>query len=93
MCEVVTKRCCDRKQITCFKLVSQADIDKIRQEYYSLATEVDQTQFLLTYMRNHSKSDKSILYSVAGHVVCETCFCSAYGIRFNRFAPVNKKFS
>ena len=91
MCELMTKRCCDQKQITCFKLFSQADIDKIRQEYYSLSTEVDQTQFLLSYMRNHSKSDNSILYSVAGHVVCETCFRIAYGIRYNRFAAVKKK--
>ena len=90
--ELMTKRCCDRKQITCFKLLSQADIDKVRQEYYSLSTEVDQTQFILTYMRSHSKSDKSILYSVAGHVVCEACFRMAYGIRYNRFTAVKKKF-
>ena len=45
-----------------------------------------------TYMRNHSKSDTSILYAVARHVACESCFRIAYGIRHNRFASVKKKF-
>lgn len=86
------KRCCDRKQISCFKYLSQADIEKVREEFYSLSTEVLQTQFLITFMRNHSKADKSILYTVAGHVVCEVCFRMVYGIRYNRFAAVKKKF-
>ena len=88
----MSKRCCNRKEISCFKKLSQCEIEEIRQQFYSLSTEVAQTQNLLTFLRTHNKADKSILYNVAGHVVCEKCFRMVYGVRYNRFATVKKKF-
>lgn len=90
--ELMSKRCCNRKEITCFKKLSQCEIEKIRQEFYSLSTEIEQTQHILTFLRTHSRADKSILYNVAGHEVCEVCYRMVYGVRYNRFATVKKKF-
>lgn len=86
------KRCCDRKQVTCFKLLSQVDIEQCRSNYYSLLKEVEKNQYLITYMREHSKGNKSVLYTVGGQKVCEASFRMAYGVRYNKFETVKKKF-
>jgi len=65
---LMTKHCCDRKEVTCFKFLSQADIEHIREQFYSSTTETEQTQHLLNYMREHSQRDKSVLYTVAKFV-------------------------
>ena len=91
--ELMTKCCCDRKAVTCFKLLSQADIERVRQEFYSCSTETQQTQYLLHYMREHSRGDKSVLYTVAGQEVCETSFRMVYGLRYNRFSSVKARFA
>jgi hypothetical protein len=88
----MTKSCCDRKEVTCFKLLSQADIECIRQEFYSCTTETEQTQRLLDYMREHSRRDRSVLYTVAGQEICEASFRMVYGLRYNRFASIKAKF-
>lgn len=91
--KLMTKYCCDRKAVTCFKLLSQADIECVRQEFYSCATETEQTQYLLHYMREHSRGDKSVLYTVAGQEICETSFRMVYGLRYNRFSSVKARFA
>ena len=58
--ELMTKSCCEQKAVTCFKLLSQADIEHVRQEFYSCSTETQQTQYFLHYMREHSRGDCSI---------------------------------
>lgn len=89
----MTKRCCDRKQVTCFKRLSQSDIEQVREEFYTLSTETQQTQHLLEYMRQHAHRNKPILYTVAGQEVCETCFRMVYGVRYNRFCVIKAKFA
>ncbi len=89
----MTKFCCDQKAVMCFKLLSQADIERIRQEFYSCTTEMEQTQCLLNYMRKHSRGDKVVLYTVAGQEVCEASFRMVYGLRYNRFTSIKGKFA
>ena len=88
---LMTKLCCNRKAVTCFKK-SQADFERIREEFNSLGTETGQAQCLLDYMREHSRGDKSVLYTVAGQEVCESSFRMVYGVRFNRFVSLKAKF-
>lgn len=88
---LMTKHCCDRKEVTSFKFLSQADIEHIREQFYSSTTETEQTQHLLNYVKEHSQRDKSVLYTVAGQKVCEDCFRMVYGI-YNRFTSVKAKF-
>lgn len=83
--------CCSKKEITCFKLLTQAAIERIRTSVYSLS-ETEQTQHVLNYLLEHSRGDKSVLYTVGGQEVCETCFRMVYGFRYNRFNSVKEKF-
>lgn len=85
------RKCCNRKEVTCFKLLSQDTIEKIRTNLYSLS-ETEQTQFILNYMWKHCQGDKSVLYTVGGQCVCEICFRMAYGFRYNRFSVIKAKF-
>lgn len=87
----MTRCCCQRKEITCFKLLTQATIERIRSTIYSIS-ETEQIQLILNYMREHSQGDQGILYSVGGQQVCETCFRMVYGFRYNRFAAMKAKF-
>ena len=64
----------------------------MRGDFYSLATETEQTQHVLDYMREHSRGDRAVLYTVAGRQVCEACFRMVYGLRYNRFASIKAKF-
>lgn len=90
--EVIVKKCCNRKMITCFKKVSQVAIEICRDHFISNKSEVQQSQFVIDYMRSHVRDDKSILYSVSGQEVCETCWRLTYGIRLNRFKALLLKF-
>lgn len=83
--------CCNRKQVTCFKLLTQDTIERIRSSVYSLS-ETEQAQLILNYMREHSQGDHHILYTVGGQQVCETCFRMVYGFRYNRFAAMKAKY-
>jgi len=51
-----------------------------------------QTQKIVSYMRQHSRDDGSVLYTVAGQEVCETCFRMVYGIRYKRYSAMKAKF-
>ena len=88
----MSKQCCDRKDVTCFKLLSQSDIEQAREAFYTLSSETQQTQYVLDYMRQHVRGDKYILYTIAGREVCETCFRMVYGIRYGRFYVMKTKF-
>ena len=88
----MTKSCCDRSRVTCFKLLSQHHIESVRHEFYRSSTEVEQTQHIVSYMRQHCRDDRSVLYTVAGNEVCETCFRLVYGIRYKRFLAMKAKF-
>ncbi len=88
----MTRSCCSRGHVTCFKRLSQADIESTRHGFYSLQTETEQTQHMLDYMRQHSRGDKTVLYTVAGQEVCEVSFRMAYGLRYNRFMSMKAKF-
>jgi len=88
----MTKTCCDRKEVTCFKLLSQAHIESVRRDFYYKMTEIMQTQKVLDYMRDHCRDDKSILYTIAGQEVCETCYRMTLGIRYNRYMSIKAKF-
>ncbi len=87
---LMSQYCCQCKQVTCFKLLLQSTIERIRLTVYSLS-ETEQTQLVLNYMQEHSQ-DEGIVYSVGGHQVCETCFRKVYGFRYNRFAAIKAKF-
>ena len=87
----MTKSCCDRSSVTCFKLLSQHHIESVRSEFYK-SSEVMQTQQIVSYMRQHCQDDQSVLYTVAGQEVCETCFRMVYGIRYKRFLSMKAKF-
>ena len=86
------KRCCHHKHVTCFRQVSQEAIELCRNELYSGKSETQQNQMVLGYMRQHSGSNKSVLYCVSGQNVCETCWRLTYGIRYNKFQSLKSKF-
>lgn len=87
----MTSRCCHRKKVTCFKLLTQATIERIRSSVYS-QSETEQLQHILNYMWEHSQGGQGVLYTVGGQKVCETCFRMVYGFRYNRFATMKSKF-
>ena len=90
----MSKCCCSSKKVTCFKLLSQAKIESIQHAFYSSSmTETAQSQKVLDYMREHNADGKTILYTIAGQEVCETCFRMVYGLRYNRFLSIKKKFA
>ena len=89
----MTRHCCNQREVTCFKLITQATIERIRAEVYSVS-ETEQTQLVLDYMLDHSQGSRStILYTIGGQKVCETCFRNVYGFRYNRFSAVKEKFN
>ena len=88
----MTKSCCDRSRVTCFKLLSQHHIESVRYKFYRSSNEVEQTQQIVSYMRHHCRDDRSVLYTVAGQEVCETCFRMVCGIRYKRFWAMKAKF-
>lgn len=87
----MTMHCCNRGNVTCFKLLSQNTIEHIRSNIYSVS-ETKQTQIILDYMLQHSQGDGHVLYTVGGQSVCEACFRMVYGFRFNRFSSIKAKF-
>ena len=89
---LITKSCCARRRVTCFKLLSQYCIESLQKNFYALS-EIEQVQKVLTYMNEHRRTDGSVLYSVGGQEVCETAFRMAYGLRYNRFAAIKLKHS
>lgn len=95
MQQLMLKSCCSRGKITCFKKLSQFEIEVIRQEFYELKTETLQNQYILDYFRRHSpdSSCKNVLFSVAGKVVCDSCWRLVYGLRYNKFKLLLSKFN
>ena len=88
---LMTRCCCHRKEVTCFKLLTQATIERIRSAVFS-RSETEQTQLILNYMREHSQGDQHVSYTVGGQQVCETSFRMVYGFRYNRFAAMKAKY-
>ena len=88
---LMTRFCCSTKTVTCFKFLAQNTIDHLRSTIYSVS-ETEQTQMILNYMHEHSQGRQGVLYTVGGHVVCETCFHMVYGLRYSRFASIKSKF-
>ena len=87
--DLMQKRCCERR---CFKGLSQEEIEEIRNEFYSIGSETEQNQRVLDYFRQHCRRDNTILYTVSGREVCQTCWRMTYGIRFNKFTSLLMKF-
>ena len=85
-------KCCNSKVVTCFKKICQQAIEDCRHKFYELKTETQHNQFLLDYLIEHSRSDKSILHAVSGQVLCEKSWRLVYGIRYCRFQSVKEKF-
>lgn len=90
--QLLFKHCCDRKKITCFRKLSQLDIDVIREEFYGFGNETVRNQYVLDYFRTHSHDCKKITYTVAGQVICENSWRMVYGIRYNKFKSLILKF-
>ena len=90
---LLTKRCCSRSVVTCFRKLSQVDIDKAREHLYSLETETAQNQVVLDYFAQHSSDGNAVMYTVAGKTVCETCWRLVYGLRYNKFSCLKQKFA
>lgn len=70
--DVIHKKCCSRREITCFNKLSVADIKVIRKEFYDINTETCQNQFVIYYMRHHSDgslSSSAVLFTIAGKIV------------------------
>lgn len=89
----MNRKCCASKTVSCFKKLSQLDIELARDEYLC-GNETQQNQFVLDYLRRNKKhSDNSVLYSIAGQEVCELAWRLAYGIRRNRFKRLFDKFT
>ena len=89
---LMSKSCCHRRKVTCFKLLSQSCIESVRRDFYALSETV-QTQKLLSYMCEHSRCDGTVLYSIGGQEVCDTAFRMVYGVRYNRFMTIKSKHS
>lgn len=88
---LMTRHCCSSKNVSCFKMLTQAAIERVRTSVYS-KSETEQTQLILSYMLQHSQEGKPILYTVGGQKVCKICFRMVYGFRYNRFKSVEEKF-
>jgi len=54
---LLSKKCCNRSCVTCFKKLSVVDIEGIRSDFYGLSTETTQNQF---YLRRHSDCSGSV---------------------------------
>lgn len=89
---LMLRSCCSKGNVTCFKKLSQKSIESIQTAFYALS-ETAQTQQLIQYMREHGRSDGTVLYSIAGEEVCETAFRMVYGLRYNRFSSLKAKYS
>lgn len=89
---LMAKSCCTPHKVTCFKQLSQACIESVRQDFYTMS-ETAQAQKLLNYMREHGRDDGTILYTVTGQEVCATAFRMVYGLRYNRFLSIQSKYS
>lgn len=89
---LLNKTCCNRKAVTCFRLLSYADIETTRQHYTHPETETKQNQRILDYFIQHSGCDNVVQYSVAGKKVCETCWRLVCGVRYNKFSNLKRKF-
>lgn len=95
MVNLLSKKCCNRSCVTCFKKLSVVDIEGIRSDFYGLSTETTQNQFVIDYLRRHSDcsgSVASVLFTVAGKSVCKHCWRLAYGIKYTRFTNLLAKF-
>ena len=79
--------------MTCFRKLSQVDIDRVREHLYSLETETAQNQLVLDYFAQHSSDGSAVMYTVAGKMVCETCWRLVYGLRYNKFSSLKQKFA
>lgn len=90
--ELFYKHCCSRSVVTCFRKLSQVDIESVREHFYSLKSETDQNQLVLDYFAQHSSCGSAILYTVAGKTVCETCWRLVYGLRYNKLCSLKQKF-
>ncbi len=90
---LIAKHCCSRSVVTCFRKLSQVDIDTVRESFYSLETETAQNQVVLNYFGQHSSCGSAVLYTVAGKTVCESCWRLVYGLRFNKFSSLKQKFA
>ena len=78
--------------MTCFRLLSYADIETTRQHYTELNTETKRNQRILEYLIQHSGCDRVVQYTVAGKTVCETCWRLVCGVRYNKFLNLKRKF-
>ena len=68
-----------------------ADITKAR-ETLSGKSEVDQNQYVLDYMHQHSKCDgDDCVYVIGGIVVCEAAWRVAMGFKRTRFRSLKSK--
>lgn len=93
--DLLTKKCCSRSSVTCFTKLSVADIEGVRSEFYALSSETDQNQYVINYMRRHSDcsgSLTSVMFTIAGKVVCQQCWRLAHGIKYTRFRTMVSKF-
>ena len=54
-------------------------------------TETEQSQKFIDYLIQHSSSDNTVQYTIAGKLVCETCWRLVCGLRFNRFSTLKQK--
>lgn len=45
--ELLTKKCCSRTCVTCFRKLSAVDIEDVRKQFYSLPTETSQNQLVI----------------------------------------------
>lgn len=93
--ELLTKKCCSRTCVTCFRKLSAVDIEDVRKRFYSLPTETSQNQLVIDYLIHHSdcsRSADSISFCVAGKTVCKLCWRMCYGIKYTRFNSLIAKF-
>ena len=91
--KLLTKTCCNRKAATCFKLLSQADIENARKRLYFHKTETQQTQYILDKIHESAlQRRQEYSYTLSGHEVCEVCFRLAHGLQHNHFNAIKDKF-
>ncbi len=95
MLNLLSKKCCSRSCVTCFKKLSVLDVEGVRSDFYGLSTETAQNQYVIDYLRRHSDcsgSVTSVMFTVAGKSVCKHCWRLAYGIKYTRFTNLLAKF-
>jgi hypothetical protein len=94
---IITTTCCS---LECLKSISYKDVEETQSKYLSLSSEVDERNFILTYLRDHTSCQRKgpgivgekTNFLVKGKSVCQKAWLIVHGINPKRFGRIVKGF-